>query len=101
MSFTKALGWFLVVCIVLGAAFLFTSFQVGPVKKMRGILLLEYESLQAYDEFQEKLVKREDYQGFQSAWSQVILPHTLRSSLLSDRARGIWFNGQGTNVESD
>jgi len=42
MSVTKALGWFLIVCIVLGTAFLFTSFQVGPVKKMRGILLLEY-----------------------------------------------------------
>ena len=42
MSITKALGWFLIVCIVLGTAFLFTSFQVGPVKKMRGILLLEY-----------------------------------------------------------
>ncbi|MHA2365439.1 MAG: hypothetical protein ACXAC7_15895 [Candidatus Hodarchaeales archaeon] len=65
------------------------------------MLLLEYESLQSYDEFQEKLIKREDYQGFQSAWSQVILPHTLRATLLSDRARGIWFNGQGTNVESD
>ena len=42
MSITKALGWFLIVCFVLGLVFLFTSFQVGPVKKMRGILLLEY-----------------------------------------------------------
>ena len=42
MSISKALGWFLIVCIVLGTVFLFTSFQVGPVKKMRGILLLEY-----------------------------------------------------------
>lgn len=42
MTITKTLGWFLVVCVVLGTAFLFTSFQVGPVKKMRGILLLEY-----------------------------------------------------------
>jgi hypothetical protein len=38
----KALGWSLVVCIVLGMVFLFSSFQVGPVKKMRGIVLLEY-----------------------------------------------------------
>jgi hypothetical protein len=38
----KALVWFIVVCIVLSMAFLFTSYQVGPVKKMRGIVLLEY-----------------------------------------------------------
>jgi hypothetical protein len=42
MSITRALGWLLVVSLVLGTAFLFTSFQVGPVKKMRGVLLLEY-----------------------------------------------------------
>ena len=67
MGITKALGWFLVVCVVLGTAFLFTSFQVGPVKKMRGILLLEYmgvikdkrsdaeliKSLKSYDEVEQ------------------------------------------------
>ena len=64
------------------------------------MLLLEYDDLEAYDEFQEKLIQREDYQGFQQAWSQVILPQTLRATLLSDRSRDMWFNGKETKVES-
>jgi len=58
------------------------------------VLLLEYDDLEAYDEFQGKLIQREDYQGFQQAWSQVILPQTLRATLLSDRSRNMWFNGK-------
>lgn len=42
ISIIKALGWLFLVGIVLIFAFLFTSYQVGPVKKMRGIVLLEY-----------------------------------------------------------
>jgi len=42
ISTLKALGSLFVVGIILVTAFLFTSYQVGPVKKMRGILLLEY-----------------------------------------------------------
>jgi hypothetical protein len=57
MSITKALGWFFIVCIVLGAAFLFTSFQVGPVKKMRGILLLEYIGVIKDKRSDEELIK--------------------------------------------
>jgi hypothetical protein len=38
----KVLGWFFVTCIVLSMVFLLAPFQVGPVKKMRGIVLLEY-----------------------------------------------------------
>lgn len=38
----KALGLFFAACIFLGVVFLFTSYQVGPVKKMRGKVLLEY-----------------------------------------------------------
>lgn len=42
ISIIKILGWFFGVCIMLSIAFLFTSYQVGPVIKMRGIVLLEY-----------------------------------------------------------
>ncbi len=42
ISTLKALGSLFVVGIILVTAFLFTSYQVGPVKKMRGIILLEY-----------------------------------------------------------
>lgn len=42
ISTLKALGSLFVVGIILVTAFLFTSYQVGPVKKMRGIVLLEY-----------------------------------------------------------
>jgi HEAT repeat protein len=38
----KALAWLCVTGIVLSIFFLFSSYQVGPVKKMRGIVLLEY-----------------------------------------------------------
>ena len=65
------------------------------------MLLLEYESLQAYDEFQEALMQREDFQGFQSAWGQLIFPETLRSSMLSDRSRQLWFNGEDTEIKSE
>lgn len=65
------------------------------------MLLLEWDDLRAYEEFQEKLIQREDYQGFQQAWAQVILSHTLRSTLLSDRSRNMWFNGKGTEVKSE
>jgi len=65
------------------------------------MLLLEYDSLQAYDEFQETLIKREDFQGFQSAWGTLIFPETLRSSMLSDRSRELWFNGKNTEINPE
>ena len=65
------------------------------------MLLLEYESLQSYDEFQEALMKREDFQGFQSAWGTLIFPETLRSSMLSDRSRQLWFDGNGPKISTD
>jgi len=42
ISIIKAIGWFFAVCILLSIAFLLTSYQVGPVKKMRATVLLEY-----------------------------------------------------------
>ena len=42
ISIIRALGFLFVICIILIIAFLLTSYQVGPVKKMRGIVLLEY-----------------------------------------------------------
>lgn len=42
ISTLKALGFLFVAGFILVTAFLFTSYQVGPVKKMRGIVLLEY-----------------------------------------------------------
>jgi len=38
----KVILWGIVVCLVLGTLFFTSSMRVGPVKKMRGILLLEY-----------------------------------------------------------
>ena len=38
----KVLGWCFAVGFILIIAFLFTSYQVGPVKKMRGVVLLEH-----------------------------------------------------------
>jgi len=45
ISIIKALGWFIAVCVLLSIAFLLTSYQVGPVKKMRGRVLLEYAGI--------------------------------------------------------
>ncbi|MGD9346201.1 MAG: hypothetical protein PVH84_10085 [Candidatus Aminicenantes bacterium] len=63
----KVILWGVFVCIVLGTLFFLSSMQVGPVKKMRGILLLEYVgiikdkrsdaelilSLKSYDEVEQ------------------------------------------------
>lgn len=57
ISIIKVLGWFFVVCIMLSIAFLFTSYQVGPVKKMRGILLLEYVGIIKDKRNNEELIK--------------------------------------------
>ncbi len=38
-------------------AFLFTSYQVGPVKKMRGIVLLEYIGIIKDERSNEELIK--------------------------------------------
>jgi hypothetical protein len=42
ISIIKIFGWLFAVCVLSGMAFLLTSYQVGPVKKMRGKVLLEY-----------------------------------------------------------
>jgi hypothetical protein len=42
ISTLKALGFLFLAGLILVTAFLFTSYPVGPVKKMRGIVLLEY-----------------------------------------------------------
>lgn len=77
----------------------FSHMYGGDISPLGGrYLLLEYESLGAYDKFQEKLLEREDFQGFQKTWGQLILPETLRSTLLSDRSRDWWFGGEGTEV---
>lgn len=83
-------------------SFSYFNFMYGEGNSPLGgrMLLLEYESLQAYDEFQTKLMKREDFQGFQGAWSQLIFPETLRSTLLSDRNRSLWFNGKDKEIQS-
>ena len=62
------------------------------------VLILEYEDMTAYEAFQSALSTREDYQGFQKAWGQVIIPSTLRASLWVDRNRNAWFAGQGTEI---
>ena len=83
-------------------SFRYFNLMYGEGSPLGGrMLLLEYESIQAYDEFQEALMQREDFQGFQTAWGQLIYPETLRSSLLSDRSRQLWFNGEGTETKSD
>ncbi len=62
------------------------------------VLILEYEDLASYDEFQDKLVNREDFQGFQSAWGQLINANSLRATLMSDRSKDLWFQGNGTEI---
>ena len=57
ISITKALGWFFTLCVILIIAFLFTSYQVGPVKKTRGIVLLEYIGLIKDERSNEELIK--------------------------------------------
>lgn len=53
----KALGWLFAVFIMLIIAFLFTSYQVGPVKKTRGIVLLEYVGIIKDERSNEELIK--------------------------------------------
>ena len=57
ISITKALGWFFAICVMLIIAFLLTSYQVGPVKKMRGIVLLEHIGLIKDERSNEELIK--------------------------------------------
>jgi hypothetical protein len=57
ISITKVLGWFFAIFIMLIIAFLFTSYQVGPVKKMRGIVLLEYIGIIKDERSNEELIK--------------------------------------------
>ncbi len=57
ISIIKALGWFFAIFIMLIMAFLFTSYQVGPVKKMRGIVLLEYIGIIKDERSNEELIK--------------------------------------------
>ena len=81
-------------------SFKYFNFMYGPDNSPLGgrVLLLEYEDLQAYDEFQEKLIQREDFQGFQSAWGQLINANSLRASLLADRSKDLWFQGENTKI---
>ena len=63
------------------------------------ILMAEYENFTAYEEFQNELVKREDYQGFQQVWGKLIIPSTLHGQIWVDRNRSTWFTGQGTEIQ--
>lgn len=56
ISTIKALGWFFAIFIMLVIALLLTSYQVGPVKKMRGIVLLEYIGLIKDERSNEELI---------------------------------------------
>ena len=56
-SIIKAIGLILAVCIVLSMVFLLTSYRVGPVKKMRGIALLEYVGIIKDKRSDEELIK--------------------------------------------
>ena len=81
-------------------SFKYFNFMYGPDNSPLGgrVLLLEYEDLSAYDEFQEKLIQREDFQGFQGAWGQLINANSLRASLLADRSKDLWFQGDNTEI---
>ena len=57
ISITKVLGCFFAICVMLIIAFLLTSYQVGPVKKMRGIVLLEYIGLIKDERDNSELIK--------------------------------------------
>jgi len=57
ISIIKALGWFFAIFIMLIIVFLLTSYQVGPVKKIRGIVLLEYIGLINDERSNEELIK--------------------------------------------
>lgn len=56
ISVMKLLGWFFAIFIMLIIAFSLTSYQVGPVKKMRGIVLLEYIGLIKDERSNEELI---------------------------------------------
>lgn len=56
-SILKAIGLIFAVCIVLSMVFLLTSYRVGPVKKMRGIVLLEYVGIIKDKSSNEELIK--------------------------------------------
>ena len=53
----KALVWLFVVGIVLSIIFLSSSYQVGPVKKNRGLALLEYVGVIKDKRSNEELIK--------------------------------------------
>ena len=57
ISIIKALGWFSAICVMLILALLLTSYQVGPVKKMRGIVLHEYIGVIKDERSNEELIK--------------------------------------------
>jgi len=57
ISVMKVLGWFFAICVMLIITVLFTSYQVGPVKKTRGIVLLEYIGLIKDERSNEELIK--------------------------------------------
>lgn len=84
-------------------SFKYFNFMYGEGNSPLGgrVLILEYEDLASYDEFQEQLVKREDFQGFQSAWGQLLNPNSLRASLMADRSKDLWFHGSGTELSNN
>lgn len=83
-------------------SFKYFNHMYGPNNSPLGgrVLILEYEDFASYDEFQEKLIQREDFQGFQGAWGQLINGNSLRATLLSDRSKDLWFQGLGTEITS-
>lgn len=110
ISIIKALGWFLIVCAGLGTVFLITSFQVGPVKKMRGILLLEYvgvvkdkrseaeltKSLKSGDEVEQfNAITAMAYRRYSSDNAEALLDY-LKSDAGTKRVRqiAVWALGE-------
>ena len=83
-------------------SFKYFNFMYGPGSSPLGgrVLILEYDDLSSYDKFQEELIKREDFQGFQGAWGQLINGDSLRASMMSDRSRDLWFHGSNTEINS-
>jgi len=110
ISTLKALGLLFVAGFILVTAFLFTSYQVGPVKKMRGIVLLEYvgiikdksgnaeliNSLNSQDEVEQfNAVTAMAYRGYFSENVKALLDY-LRSDSGTKRVKDIavWALGE-------
>ena len=110
IGFFKVVGWGIVVCIVLGTMFFLSSMQVGPVNKMRAVLLLEYvgiikdkrsdaeliKSLKSYDEVEQfNAVTAMAYRKYTSGNAEALLDY-LRSDTGTKRVKqfAVWALGE-------